>query len=100
MLLLDYNLLIRGQTWSSLSGYLNSSCLFAHDCLRNQDQQQPTTAKGPQQPILPLGTLAFLYCLRNSPQNSKDHTEKLSAAGKIRPLLEHEANRSQLPWTI
>lgn len=74
MLLLDYNLLIGGQAWSSLSGYLNSSCLFAHDCLRNQDQQQPPTTKSPQQPILPLGTVAFLYRLRNSPQNSKGHT--------------------------
>jgi hypothetical protein len=48
----------------------------------------------------PPGTLAFTHPLK-SPQNSNGtQSQELPASGKITPLLEHEANQSQLLWTI
>jgi hypothetical protein len=71
---------------------------FAQDYLTNCNQQQSTAMN--QQPTLPLGTLAFIYPLKSS-QNSRCHTitETILSWQKIIPLLEHEANHSQLLWT-
>lgn len=91
-LALDYFLIIWAMTsirqhWSFLSGYIISSYYFyfALDYLKDHDQQQSTTL---------LRTIAIIQPLKY-PQNSTHHkSHKLSADGKIMPVLESEANHS------
>ena len=91
-LALDYFLIIWAMTsirqhWSFLSGYIISSYYFyfAPDYLKDHDQQQSTTL---------LRTIAIIQPLK-CPQNSTHHkSHKLSAAGKIMPVLESETNQS------
>jgi hypothetical protein len=49
-----------------------------------------------------IGSLidSFVYTLRNSQIPNFMQLPRLSVVGKITPLLEHEANHSQLLWTI
>lgn len=67
-------------------GYLVSSCLFVHDCLTNR---KASSLLGPK----PLYTV---WRVPGIPTYSKE----LSAAVRTMPPIEHEANHSQLPWTV
>jgi hypothetical protein len=108
--LLEYLLLISlgvsssmGQVWSSLSGYLIFSCccFFAHDYLTNHNHQQPTAKKQKQLTNnQQTTTIEFMNSLKN-PQHSSHHIiTKSICYWQITPLLEKEANHTQLLWAI
>jgi len=68
---------------------------FAHDYLTNYYQQQSTNSQHP--PCLTSHLWEHLYSLSKLPRVPNIiQSQKLSAAGKIMPVLEHEANHSQL----
>lgn len=58
-----------------------------------------TTTKTIQQPITPLKALAYICSWKVPRIPTFTQSQELSAASKITPLLEHEANHSQLLWS-
>lgn len=100
MLWLNYFLLIRGIEFLRASLIFTGriyNCFFVHNYLTNLNQQWPTTTN--KQSTLPLRALAFIYHLKFSRIPNATQPQKLSAAGKIMPLLEHKASHSQLLWS-
>ena len=95
---LDFFLLIRGGKFLGASLIFASripisSHFFVHNNLiygsqKQEEQLQPS-----------LGSTCVYITFQESSKFQMFHLQKLSAAGKIMPLLEHEANHSQLLWT-
>ena len=93
--MLDYFQLTRGPEFDFAIRLVSSCCcfFFAHNYLTNCDQQRPTQT--------PLGAIGFVYPLTNKcPEFQRSQSQRLSVAGKTTPLLEHEANHSQLLRTV
>ena len=106
MLLLDYFLQIKGVEYLGenlifiLRISIFDSFFFSQDYLTNHDQQQPNSNQ--QLTNNPHSLSPSVYILSEKfPefQITYNHSwQKLSEAGKIMPLPEHEANNSQLLW--
>ena len=84
----------KGQVWACPSGYLISSFRpFPHNHLTNHNQQHPTT----NQSNSPHYLSSSIYISSEKSPEFQHHTfTYYLQLTKITPLLEHEANHSQL----